>query len=174
MPELKECSKCGELLPVEKFCRRKFDSGNWGYTSWCKPCRNEKSKKDWAEGNIRNSVYKRKFGITLEDYDRMLESQGGRCAICGTDTPTGHGAKHGRFSVDHDHETGEVRGLLCHDCNIGLGGFRDNIYFIEKAIYYLDQHNEGVEERETLIKATQKLEHRLNQLEAKTKTLEAK
>ena len=62
------------------------------------------------------------YGITPEDYDRMLEEQGGRCAMCRTDDPGGHGGvKH--FHVDHDHETGVVRGLLCDTCNRGLGTY---------------------------------------------------
>jgi len=138
MDEMKHCSNCEQILPVTDFVRRKFDSGNWGYTSWCKPCRAAKSKEQWADGSIRDSVYKRKFGITLADYDAMYEAQDGKCAICETTELSGHGAKHGRFSVDHDHATGEVRGLLCHHCNIGLGSFKDNVDFLAKAIKYLE------------------------------------
>ena len=60
------------------------------------------------------------YGLTPEDYDRMLAAQGGRCAICGTDNPGGQG---NRLHVDHDHETGRVRGLLCQGCNARLGWF---------------------------------------------------
>ena len=66
--------------------------------------------------HARRMKYQRMYGITIEDYDRMYEEQGGRCAICRTDQPGGAGE---RFSVDHDHETGKVRGLLCNNCNTG-------------------------------------------------------
>ena len=58
----------------------------------------------------------------VEDYKRILSEQGGRCAVCGTDKPGGHGS----FHVDHDHETSAVRGLLCGKCNMGLGLLGDN------------------------------------------------
>jgi hypothetical protein len=63
----------------------------------------------------------KRFGLTLEDYNRMLEEQGGRCAICGRE-PNGQ-----QLSVDHDHETNEVRGLLCQPCNLALGHLEAHI-----------------------------------------------
>ena len=66
----------------------------------------------------------KKYGITPEDYDRMLAEQGGVCAMCGTDKPGG--PEHAEyFPVDHDHETGEVRGLLCFLCNRRLGTYEE-------------------------------------------------
>lgn len=77
----------------------------------------------------------REFGITLEDYDRMLSNQAGLCAICG------HPNKHRRrFHVDHCHTSGAVRGLLCNTCNAGLGQFHDDIRLLESAINYLRIH----------------------------------
>lgn len=83
----------------------------------------------------RNNHLKRKYGITLDQYDNILESQGGVCAICGTDTPGGKG----RFHVDHDHKTGKIRGLLCVKCNLTLGGVSDNINILVNAIKYLSK-----------------------------------
>ena len=80
--------------------------------------------------------YQRMYGITIEDYVRMLEEQGGRCAICRTDEPGGSGS---RFAVDHDHKTGEVRGLLCKNCNTGIGLLQDNVLILEQAIRYLNE-----------------------------------
>ena len=65
----------------------------------------------------------------------MLAAQGGRCAICGTDKPGGKGS----FHVDHCHVGGEIRGLLCHSCNIGLGQFKDDRERIQAAIAYLER-----------------------------------
>lgn len=80
----------------------------------------------------------RKYGITVTEYDAMLEAQDGRCAICGS-LPTGS-ARSGRsrLVVDHDHKTARVRGLLCQGCNTGLGGFYDSIEVVQSAIAYLE------------------------------------
>ena len=84
----------------------------------------------------RRMKYKREYGITIEDYDEMLEAQGGRCAICRTDKPGGSGK---RFAVDHCHESKKVRGILCQSCNTALGHFKDNVLILEKAIDYLNE-----------------------------------
>jgi len=82
-----------------------------------------------------------KYGITLADYDVMLEEQGGCCAICGTDNPSARSGKV-RFAVDHCHKTGKVRGLLCESCNIGLGNFYDNKSYLQNAINYLGDQSD--------------------------------
>lgn len=78
---------------------------------------------------------RRKYGVSIDDYDRMVEAQGGTCAICGTTAPDEAGL---RWNVDHDHETGAVRGLLCRNCNVGLGKFGDDIELLRRAIAYLE------------------------------------
>lgn len=163
----KHCPKCEKSLPLDSFVRRKLKSGGWGHVSWCSPCRNAKAKKQWANGEIRHSVYKRKYGITVAEYDIMLASQGNGCAICKTTEPTGHGKKNGRFSVDHDHETGEVRGLLCHACNVALGSFKDNVEILKNAIFYIQRHSDGVENRPLLTAALQDALKRIEALEAR-------
>jgi hypothetical protein len=85
----------------------------------------------------RKSHLKRRFGLTPEDYDRMLDEQGGGCAICG-DAP-GATALH----VDHDHDTGVVRGLLCFRCNSALGNLRDDPDTIGAALAYVTRHGRG-------------------------------
>lgn len=78
---------------------------------------------------------KKLYGITTEYYDRMLESQDGRCAIC-KQPPSG---KRKSLCVDHCHETGEIRGLLCLACNWGLGYFKDSVENLHQAVSYLQQ-----------------------------------
>lgn len=97
--------------------------------------RYERRSKDHTGINERERGYflKSKYGITLEDYDEMLEAQDNACAICGK-TPEENGR---RLHIDHDHETGEVRGLLCHSCNMLLGFAYDNIDILLNAINYL-------------------------------------
>jgi hypothetical protein len=77
------------------------------------------------------------YGISLAEYNAMLLEQGGRCAICRTDEPRGPG---NTFQVDHDHTNGDVRGLLCHSCNTGIGSLRDDPALLRVAITYLESH----------------------------------
>lgn len=90
----------------------------------------------------RASTLKRKFGISLEEYESLLESQGGVCSICFSKDPktkTRSGVSP-NFAVDHDHSTGAVRGLLCGFCNSGLGFFQDDKERLRAAISYLSHH----------------------------------
>jgi len=80
------------------------------------------------------------LGTDEDSYDVLLKSQNGGCAICGT--PVGHLSRYGtpcRLAVDHDHETGQIRGLLCGSCNRGLGFFGDSPTLLKAAILYLDR-----------------------------------
>lgn len=80
----------------------------------------------------RDSYLKRKYGITEEQYEDILEAQAGKCGICHRKPKTR------RLAVDHNHKTGEVRGLLCSRCNHGLlGHAHDSIEMLERAIEYL-------------------------------------
>lgn len=85
----------------------------------------------------KSHVLKHLYGITLADYELMLEAQGGVCAICGSDTP---GRNHKFFCVDHNHHTGNVRGLLCNDCNVGIGRLGDTSEKIRRVLSYLEGH----------------------------------
>ena len=82
-----------------------------------------------------NAHLKRKFGITIEDYETMLDKQQGGCAICGK---TEEASKQ-KLAVDHCHSTGFVRGILCRACNTAIGLFEDNVETMSKAIEYLNE-----------------------------------
>lgn len=82
----------------------------------------------------REKHLRRKFGITLAQYDILLKEQGGVCKIC---KDIDHA--YDNFQVDHCHTTGKIRGLLCHLCNKGLGHFKDSPQLLEKAIAYLKE-----------------------------------
>ena len=82
---------------------------------------------------MRANAYARYYGLTVEEYDAMYLFQDSGCAIC--QAPTGANGK--RLAVDHNHQTGVVRGLLCDDCNIGLGKFKDNPNLLATALNYL-------------------------------------
>jgi hypothetical protein len=94
-----------------------------------------KSKKK----RISNRKYelKKRFNLTLEDYDLLLSTQHNRCKICElhvSDLPNS-------LAVDHCHQTGKIRGLLCTNCNLGLGNFRDNKNYLAAAIAYMDDYD---------------------------------
>ena len=84
----------------------------------------------------RRAVTLAQYGLTPAEYDARLAQQGGGCAICETKNPNHFS---GRFQVDHDHQTGAVRGLLCSGCNGGLGLFKDDAERLKAAIDYLQR-----------------------------------
>ena len=107
----------------------------------CIEC-DKKIKKEGYETDYmktRNRHLKRNFGITLDDYDRMLKSQNNRCAICNSTSTSNKYHKY--FAVDHCHTTKKVRGLLCTRCNAGIGYMKDDIERLQKAIAYLREMN---------------------------------
>ena len=78
----------------------------------------------------REQKLKKNYGLSIADYNAMLEKQKGKCLVCG---------QYRKLVVDHCHEKGHVRGLLCSDCNAGLGFFRDNPTVLQTAITYLKE-----------------------------------
>ena len=92
--------------------------------------------------NRRRGALSSKYRITEQRYFEILEKQIGLCAICGSDSPGRRGSKN--FTVDHDHTTKEVRGLLCHSCNVMLGLAKDSIEVLEMAIKYLKHHKDKI------------------------------
>lgn len=96
-------------------------------------------------GYIREQQLRKNYGLTPEDYDRMYDEQGGKCAICKSDDHKGRkSVKY--WPIDHCHTTGKIRGLLCFRCNSGLGNFKDDIDSLKQAIEYLEKHLEVREE----------------------------
>ena len=100
--------------------------------------------RDRAKANAKDPHWSRrnwlrsKYGITFEMFEQMSEAQGHVCAICKEPEIIMQNGKVKAFSVDHNHTTGQVRGLLCKNCNVSLGGFRDNITYLKSAIEYLE------------------------------------
>ncbi len=102
-------------------------------TTWAKSPRGQRSSK--------SRRLKKEYGISIEDYDRMLAEQGGGCAICKRTDNTSKLGKPNPFAIDHCHKSKTVvRGLLCHRCNMGLGYFGDDIQLLEAALVYLRKH----------------------------------
>ena len=159
---MKRCSKCGELKFFDQYYAAKGCKD--GLRGDCKACFSARAraryvaKSDeikayvnaWRSENRehvrawqkqynagrkrenRDAHLRRKFGITLEDFEGMLVAQGGGCAICGRPAPEGTS-----LHVDHDHETGAVRGLLCFTCNGALGMLTESREYLDRASDYL-------------------------------------
>lgn len=85
----------------------------------------------------RDGIIRRQYGITLDEYNQMLENQDYKCAICGNEDEV----EGRRLAIDHCHTEGKVRGLLCGKCNRGLGLFYDNATLLKNAISYLDKYS---------------------------------
>ena len=124
------CHDCEAVLPLTEFPRNKRRPN--GRHPYCKPCHNARGKesKERLFGGSRHYHLMRRYGIGAAEVDAMVEAQGGLCAIC-RENPAEH--------VDHCHETGAVRGILCFNCNGGLGQFRDRVDILLKAIRYLER-----------------------------------
>ena len=96
-------------------------------------------QKSWRTRNpntVRNLALKGIYGITLKEWEQLLTSQDNKCGICGNSNTSKK-----NFHTDHNHTTGQVRGLLCYKCNSGIGSFDDKIDILEKAITYLKKYN---------------------------------
>jgi hypothetical protein len=133
------CKACDSIKECTDF--HKDSSSKRGYAYYCKSCATAKSRK-WHKDNKddeqykqarANSYYKTKYKLSLEERINLLREQEGTCAICHTPlNPFGN-----YTHTDHDHLTGKVRGILCTNCNRGLGHFKDNMNFLENAVAYL-------------------------------------
>jgi hypothetical protein len=132
--DLKYCKQCDSEKPLINFGVKKSNKGGLKYT--CKKCISTNRKKDYQKTSEKErwAKLKREFGITREEYVDMLNNQNGNCAIC--NNPESFNGKK-RLAVDHDHKTGRIRGLLCSNCNLGLGLFKDDKKALNSAITYL-------------------------------------
>lgn len=99
----------------------------------------EYQKRYYEENKDRQRCksFQKLYGITLEEYNQMLEEQDNQCGICGVQESEADV----KLSVDHCHETGIIRGLLCRACNTGIGNLRDSIELLEKAVDYLNAYS---------------------------------
>jgi len=149
---MKTCSKCKTIQPLNEF--HKSCSHKDGVNPQCRTCFNKKrrdtnreDKKDlerakkWYTSNkekVRSKQIERKYGITYENYLLLIEDQNNKCAICckimnGKREP----------AIDHCHDTGQVRQLLCSNCNAAIGLLQDDPIIIEKAAQYVSRHRKN-------------------------------
>ena len=109
------------------------------------PNANRAYQRQWARdrrerlvaiGGKRDAFLRSRYGLTEAKWEALFQAQGRKCAICATDNPKSKVGWH----TDHDHKTGTVRGILCENCNRGLGMYQDDIGFLRKAAAYLGEH----------------------------------
>lgn len=152
--QFKLCRKCGVTKLRAEFTVRNTGPRIGHLAAYCKTCSADAVRGTYQVKNQRDpglyrrvewpSKLKKLYGITVDDYDRMLAAQGGGCALCGSMNPLTGNRTYKRntrtaFDVDHCHATGKVRGLLCTRCNrlVGLAG--DSLATALKLVEYLSK-----------------------------------
>ena len=125
----KYCPRCQTVKELSEFGRNRAEKS--GRTAYCKPCHNTVMAENKAKnhGSVRGYHLKRRYGLTEAEIGTFAERQGGLCVICLYRRP---------LHVDHDHASGDYRGLLCFRCNGGLGQFKDETAVIRRAVDYLE------------------------------------
>ena len=132
-PDHRKCTRCGKLKLITAFWKKK--KGTYGRESRCKECLKKEAKARYFS-YTKGLHLRLKYGIVMDDYNKMFAGQGGCCVICGR-----HQSELKKsLAVDHDHGTGKVRSLLCIQCNGLLGLARDNVEILKAAISYLKKH----------------------------------
>ena len=131
----KKCSRCGKTKELSEFPKDKVN-----YRSYCKDCNRKRVREYWAKHPEQQQKNKLKYhyGMTVQEYTTKLLEQNGVCAICGKPETKAVRGKIQSLSVDHNHDTGVIRGLLCSQCNSMLGFARDSSSILSVAADYLD------------------------------------
>ncbi len=135
------CTKCG----IDKDCTMFYKAGaGERLRGDCKTCVNaigklyRQKRQQLCPEARRAIIIKNKYGLSSEDYQKMIKEQDNVCKICGKP----EAGYPGKLSVDHNHETGKIRGLLCHGCNCGIGFLKEDPEILKRAIAYLRESND--------------------------------
>lgn len=122
---MKKCSGCKLELPLSSF--HKHVGRKFGVTEYCKTCRNER-------------MIDKRYNLKPGQKQAILEKQNGVCGICKNPETSGYREMERRdLAIDHCHKTGTIRGLLCTNCNNGIGRFKDSIELLKNAVIYLQR-----------------------------------
>ena len=146
---MKQCTDCKQTKTIDNFYKSHITpAGTQVYKSRCKSCQQIKDRQRWANMSIeqkrkwqeksnsdkdyhKNYRLTSKYNITLEMFNEMYSNQNGRCFICE------EAVSENEIRVDHDHKTGKVRKLLCHNCNVILGHSKEKKEILMKCVEYL-------------------------------------
>lgn len=141
---MKKCTKCGEQKPLSQFSKHK--SGKNGIRAQCKLCislarfetcvRKPKRTAEETKNLYKSRAFKKKYGISKEDFYDLRLKQNNKCAIC-KNTLENDKKSH----MDHCHDTGKLRGVLCTTCNVGLGMFKDSLSLLKSAVTYIKKYS---------------------------------
>jgi hypothetical protein len=135
------CTRCRKSKPPGAFAfHRSTKRHPRGLQSECRVCQSERRREELARDPMRNirQQVRQRYGLSLDDLAAMKAAQGGVCAICGGP---------GRLYVDHDHDSGRIRGLLCNRCNLAIGQFGDEPELLRQAARYVEERKEVVSEQ---------------------------
>lgn len=127
--EEKKCCRCKEIKKSTEFYKRKSSLDGLYYR--CIKCEKLRVNSEKKKRQRRYRDIERKYGMSSEEYEQTLKMQNGHCAIC---------PKNKNLCIDHDHNTGKTRAILCEDCNRSLGMFEDNPQYLLNAADYLNYH----------------------------------
>jgi hypothetical protein len=155
---MKKCKECNTVKNENDFGSY-TSKGNKYKRKVCKECRNTKARNSrddrtrWLDRELykkkkqqnpsklaeyyRDQSLRQKYGITLEEYWKMCDLQNNQCVIC-YENPF-YSAHHKDLVVDHNHKTGEVRGLICQGCNSALGHAKDSVSVLNNMVTYLNE-----------------------------------
>jgi hypothetical protein len=141
----KTCENCGVSKDRSAFSKSR--QGKYGpvLMSWCKECTSVRALQ-WFHDNHERALTNGRhwrmvatYGITVQEYNEMSAAQGHVCAVCGKPESRTRNGETQHLAVDHCHDTGRVRGLLCNNCNRALGLLKDDADVLRKAIGYLER-----------------------------------
>jgi hypothetical protein len=136
----KLCTACGVTKPIDQYNKRAASKD--GLNGWCRPCVNAKSlawyrgNRERVKKNHREYMLRSQYGIGEAEFQRLLKLQGSKCALCPVTFST-EGSRR-NLCVDHDHDTGQVRGLLCARCNTSIGQLGDSAEGLRRALAYVE------------------------------------
>ena len=136
---------CPQCLRRKRITPENFHTNRRGNVSWCRQCDVvaavawAKKNPERAKRNRKNHMLRKRYGITLEQFEIRLAAQGGVCAVC-RKPPRGKDPKQRVLHIDHDHLTGKIRDLLCFTCNAGIGSMMDSPTLLRAAADYLESH----------------------------------
>ena len=148
---MKQCTKCGEQKPLSEFTKHK--SGKNGIRAQCKLClsltylaqfgiytKKPKRTEEETKNLYKSRAFKRKYGISKEDFYVLKFKQNNKCAICQNKLENDK-----KSHMDHCHNSGKLRGVLCVACNLGLGMFKDSLPILKSAAKYIKKYNLEIE-----------------------------
>lgn len=134
----KICKKCGLSFNLD--CFQKDITKKEGVRPECKTCTASNRKSRYSKTITRQRNLEKNFGKGVVDtYKEMFEEQGGVCAIC----KSPENGRYVHLSIDHCHNTSKIRGLLCNNCNRGIGLLKDSPLFLREAANYVEKHEQG-------------------------------